>query len=501
MKKTLSLLLILLLTSFGILSAQNNDAEIKAIKRRIQKSNEAIQNPKKSAKYKTWVKRANIFMDAYSANIKYLAVGAPANTIPLLGISENSTEPFFGKPQKIISNSKYDIWIYPKVKIYVKNGKIDHWIDLQPIDSNALIKAYKAYKKAIELDKKHSFVKRKSTKKALANLRELLMNKAVTYYYAKNNNEALNYIEKSIDLFQYPRTESDTLIKAGAYYYYAGIFAFGAKKLDKAKNYFLKAINEKYEIGNSYKYLAETLYKLNDSTQAVKLLEEGAQKFPQEPDIIYSLIDYYTPRGQYDKAFKYLDKAIKLAPNNAILYIVKGNSYEKIYENLQKDYFKLLNIADSLDKEAFKNRFNQDKEKEIKNQENEYLSKKIPAIENKMNENFKKAVENYKIGISKKQDPNYYYTISYNYYRTAILDITEASNLRKLTDYINKLEKQASEYLNIAKNYGEKAYQLNPHDTYTMDLLSKIYFRLRMYKKSSEMKKKINEEKAKAANK
>lgn len=496
MKKTL-LFLIMLFVSLGYISAQNNDADIISIQKQITKSNADIQNPKKSEKSSTWVKRANIFMTAYNINSKYLVQGLPSNAIALQGFSEASTTPYYGKPTETKKEGDFNVMYYPKVKIYCSNGIVDHWVDLAPVDTNSVDIAYQALNKAIELDQSGKFVEKSSTVKLIAQIRELVLNKAIEKYNANDNKAALNNIEKGILLLKYPRASADTLVKTGAYYYYAGIFAFGAEEFNKSKEYFQKAISENYEIGTSYQYLAESMYKLNDSTNAVKLLEEGADKYPQETKIIYSLIDYYTPKGEYDIAFKYIDKAIELTPKNSILYIVKGSSYQKIYENIQNKYFDLLTIADSLDKEAFKYRNDPKKSSEYTTQENDIINNKIPKLEKDMANYKQKCLDAYELGISIDPKGDYYYTVGYFYYKNSVLTLNQSTNLRKLKTITAKLDDDAKKSLLEAKKYSEKSLELNPTDTYTLDLLSKIYYRLGMYDESTNMKKRLTEIKSK----
>lgn len=473
--------------------AQNGDYDY--LVKKIEKSNANLQNPQKTQNYKYWAQRAKLFMDAYSINSKYLSVGMNVSMLNLVGITESSPTPYYGKPISKQTEGDYEVWVYPRVKIYVKNNAVDHWVDTKPIDTLALEKAYEAYKKAIELDKKGKFVDKKSTKQELFELRNDLINKAADQYSNKNYKEATDLIGKALDLFQYPRLETDST-NIGTIYYYAGIFAYNAKQPDKAKEYFLKSIENNYEIGSCYQYVAQLYYEAKDSTAALKFLEDGATKYPQETKIIYSLIDYYTPRGEYDKAFKYIDKAIQMTPDLAVLYIVKANSYQKIFEGLQAKFFKLLKEADSLDQLAFRVRSNQTKHDEVIAEENDILNNKVPPAEKKMNEYFNNAVNAYKQGIEKEQNADYYYALSYMYYKTGVLNTVTSSNLRKLKKYIALLNDKSAKFFEQAKIYGEKAYQLNPKDTYTVDLLSKIYYRLKMYDKSTEMKKKYNELKA-----
>ncbi len=493
MKKTINLLFIFFLFA-GIVSAQNNEAEIHALQKKIKKSNQEIADAKKNVKYQTWAKRGKLFLDVYTINTKLLAPGLSKTIVQMQGKSDSDPTPYYGKPGKQYQEGDFEVWEYQRLKLYftLDKGLLDHWVETEPMDTLAIDKSYEAYKKAIELDADGKFVNKKTTKDQLAQLREFLMNKAVEYYQKSNSDLALSYLEKSIDLLKY-RDENDTLVQPGVYYYYAAIFAYNSKKLDTAEMYFQKAIDNNYEIGTSYQYMAQVMYEEGDTAKAVKILEAGAEKYPQEPKIIYSLIDYYTPRGEYDKAFEYIDKAIAMTPDNAILYVVKGNAYNRIYEELEKKYYPLLVSLDSVKKAEFRHRNNEDLKK--KDQETAAkLEAQLPDLEKQLADYEKKTLDAYLLGISKdEKNADFYYAVMEFYYNKAAYEATTSSNLKKLTDYINNLDKQSKEDFQKAKEYGEKSYNLAPDDVYTMDKLATIYYRLGEYDKSTEMRKKIKE--------
>ncbi len=494
MKKLLSTLLIVFF-SVSFFYAQNNDADIESLKRKIKKSNKKIEHKRKKDRWRTWAQRGEIFLKAYKVNSKHLFKGLAASQIPLLGITQNNTQPYYGKPKEITTENDFTVYNYEKVKIFInKEGKVDHWEELKPLDTNALDKAYKAYMKAIELDDKDRFINRNSTKKEIAKLREYLMNRAVDKYYNGKPKAALTDLENSIELFDYPRTEGDTLVKIGAYYYFAGIFAYNSKELEKSKKYFKKSIDNENQIGTCYQYISQILYEQGDTTKAVKMLEEGANKYPNEPKIIYSLIDYYTPLGKYDEAFKYINKAIQMTPDNSVLYIVKGNAYKKIYKDFESQYFSLIEQADSLDKAEFKFRNKPEKVKKIKEEKENILKNDVPPAEKNMNEYADNTVKFYKKGIEKDTaNADYLYTLSLFYYNRAKTFKTKSSEIRKLKDIIKKLDNASDDFLNKAKKYGELSLEIKPNDIYTLSLLSRIYYNQGNYEKSKEMKTKIQD--------
>ena len=516
MKKMVSILLIVFF-SIGLTFAQNNDDDIKSLQKKIDKSEIDIKNPKKNIKYQTWAKRGEIFLEAFSVSTKYLAVGIEAISIPFVTRSIDDPTRFYGDPSSKTFEGDYEVWKYDKIKIYINSdGYIEKWEETKIPFPSALEKSYEAYIKAIELDTKKSFVNKKTTMQQLSNLRDNLLNAAIKAHQEDDNAAALNYIEKSIELYQYPKLDSDTLIPFGIYTYFAGIFSYNSIKsvtdtnlteqqiqenitynaplLEKSIEYFQTSIDEQYEIGISHQYITELMYQQDDTINAIEFLELGANKYPQEPKIIYTLIDYYTPRGEYDKAFKYIDAAISMTPEMSILYIVKGDSYARIFYDFQNKYFDLLSKADSLNKLAVRNRANPTVQKEIKDAEMSIINNDIPPIEKQMNDYSEKTIENYKLAISKDIDNyDHYYKISNFYYKRSKLNTQKASGLSKLKDVILKLNTDAKTYMNLAKDFGETSLEKNETDFYTLDLLRRIYFGLQMYDESNEMKRRIGE--------
>ncbi len=487
MKKLLTLFSLVFLLS-GFMYSQNNDVEVATLVKQIGKSDADIQNPKKNTKYQTWAKRSDLFLKAYTINSKFLYQNLEASTIPLLGISDNSPTPYYGKYLSSDVEGDFTVWTYSKIKIYITaDGLVDHWEETVPVDTLAIEKSYEAIVKAIELDGSNKYKNKKSTKQQIAEIREHLMNKAVKVYYAGQTAKALDLLDKSISLFQYPRTSADTLAQIGVYYYYAGIFAYNAKEFDRSVGYFQKSVENYepsnsavYNVGTSYQYMSQVLFEKGDTTQAVQLLEDGADKYPQESKIIYSLIDYYTPIGEYDKAFKYLDKAINMTPDNAVLYVVKANSYEKIYQQFEASYFKLLLRADSLDKAEYRFRSDANKVAELKKEKNDILTNLVPVAKKDMEDYAQKTIDAYKKGISldTSKTSDFTYSLSNFYYTRAVSFKKYSSSIRKLVDIITELSTSSKEMFENAKDYGLQSLAFDENDVYTLTLLAKIYYQL-----------------------
>jgi len=499
MKKLLTLLAVVILFT-GVSYSQNNDTERATLIKKITKSDADTLNPKKSVKYKTWAKRGELFLQAYSLNFKYLYQGMEISSIPFLGISDNQPQAYYGKPLQEGTEGDFAVWTYSRVKLYINPQEqiIDHWKDLDPIDTLALSKSYDAYKKAIELDDQNKFVNKKKTMLDLQTLRDNLMNIAFEYYNNGNSVLALEYLEKSIDLFQYPRTVADTFATVGGFYYYAGIFAYNAKDFTKAKENFNNAIHSDNfnEIGTCHQYISQIMFEEGDTTGAVQFLETGATNYPDEVKIIYSLIDYYTPIGEYDKALDYLDIAISKSPENPILYVVKAGAIEKVYSQLETKYFELLFEADSLDKAIFRaSRSNPDDVPRLTSEKEDILNNQVPGAKQSMADYAQKTVDAYQKGIELDTSgtPDYNYSLSLFYYNRANSYFTKSSSIRKLTTIIAQLNTDKDNFLIEAQKFGEIALDLDENDIYTLALLSKIYYKQGNTDKSAEMKQRITD--------
>ncbi len=479
---------------FNYTYAQHNDVQFNSLKKRIEKLEAKAKDPKNANNYKFWAKLAKAYLDAYAVNLE-VERGYQANLLPLFKVDESSTEPFYGKPLKTETKNGKEIWYYDKIIFYIQDGRIAGWKNLKlPVDE-PLIKAYNAYKKAIELDPTGKFAEKSATRLQLKELRDYLSNEVQNALDEKDYDKALKYWEMVMDLFKYPRPKTDTAkISQGMLAYNAAIMAYNAGKYDDAVKFFKKAIEDKYEIGTSYQLMTQILMKQGKEEEAVKLLEEGAKKYPTESKIIFALIDYYKPHGQLDKAFYYLDKALELNPDMAILYLVKADAYNQIYSDYAKQYYELLDKSDSLKKAAFRNRYNKPVHDKLIAQKDS-VDKILSEVEQNMNKYFDLAVEWFKKGIEKDpQDPDGYYSLGALYYNRAMAIFARAQKVPTSdTETYNKLIKEYEHYLNLAREQFEKAYELNPNDIQTLQNLSIIYYKLRMYDKHKEMKQKIYE--------
>jgi len=175
---------------------------------------------------------------------------------------------------------------------------------------------------------------------------------------------------------------------------------------------------------------------MGDTLKAEATLKELPTLFPDDKTITLQLIDLYIKSGKNAEAQKYIQVAKEVDPTNYTLYFAAGI----IYLNEEKYDEAIVELQKSIDinPEIFDTQYG------------------IGAAHiNKAAEMFKAANE--------------------------IMDVKKYS---EAVDQANAVYAKALPYM-------EKAYQLNPDDTYTMESLKELYYRLKKTDKYNEIKAKL----------
>ena len=309
-----------------ILSVQVAGAQVKSAadsKKAVESAEAATQNPKKALKPATWLKLGNAYMDAYNAPFGNAWVGAGQQELLLImgGEKPASTETveLMGEP--------YTKEIYAEKNFYFNAAGVLTMIEVtKPVYDDALAKALEAYKKAYEIDVKHS--KDKDVASGLKNVAMKYLDEGMTQYMLGNIKAAnASFRAASAASETTPLNVIDTTAT-----YNAGFTSWSLQDYSSAVTYFKKCIDAKYfEEGEVFAKLADCYTKLDDNENAKNTLEEGFKTFPQSQSILIGLINFYLESGDdTDRLFTLLDEAKKNEPNNASLYYVEGNIHNQL---------------------------------------------------------------------------------------------------------------------------------------------------------------------------
>ena len=292
---------------------------ISAAQAAVQKAKADVENPKKAEKFATWIKYGQTLVDAYDAPAGSGWLGANKNEVQLIS---NNEKPL-SVEQVVIGGQNYEKEVYPTRNYYYNEvGQLGIIEVTKPIVEDALVQALDAYKKAAELDVKHS--KTKDITGALLSISGKFNEDAYTAY-------TLGDVAKASKLFENAAAARETAPLSqldSNSIYNAGFTAWLAGDMDRAEKFFKRSYDIGYygDGGETFAKLADIAEKGGNAEKAKDYLEEGFQKFPQSQSILVGLINYYlTNNGSTDRLFELLNEAKKNEPNNPSLYYVEGN--------------------------------------------------------------------------------------------------------------------------------------------------------------------------------
>ena len=393
-----------------------NESKFKTLKENIAKSDVAIEHPKKGIDPKTWMDRGKLFRDAYGVNIDFLRFGLPTLEAKVV----------FKEPKKVVEEGANETYVYSQIKLHFENDGLKTWEILKTVtDKDELAEAVLAYQQATSLD-----TKGKNTKKineAYSLINGDLEQKFFNEFYGFKFKEAYKTALQRLEVSQLMGIIDTT------YYYYAGYAAMAQSEIDSSmwknaiENY-EKAVALNYkeaDEGQIYHYLYTSYIIMGDSLKALGSAQRGFERYPGEERLMIDLINYYLFRSQHQQALDYLDQAVAKDPQNENLLFAKGKTLEELGEREKS------------------------------------LAAYDAAIE--ANPNFFEPVFNKAVV----------------FFNNAIKIIEEANADIKMTpkQYDAEIDRAYEEF-SKAIPLMERAHEIKPSDTATMDTLSTLYYRL-----------------------
>lgn len=309
--------------------------------------------------------------------------------------------------------------------------------DMKALSETPTRIALDSYKKAIELDAKGSLRKQINTQLSLMSF--TVVNAAYEFNDKKDLVNALDCFEQSLSI--------DSITAPGkvdsAIVYNAGYIASQLKNYDKARFYYNRCVDVRYGGSQVFGLLAILDKNQGDTAAYMATLERGMKVYPDDcQPLLVELINHYMSNNQSDLALEYLAKAIEQDDKNATFFQARGALLERIGkpDDAKASYEKAIEI----------------------------------------NPNF--------------FDP--WLNLGVMEYNKAI-EMAKAANdipTNKPKEYDAAID-AAYEQMNLAIPYFEKANQIKPEDTYTMQALKECYYKLRA--KHPEYNDKYNDIKAK----
>ncbi|HRV52846.1 MAG TPA: tetratricopeptide repeat protein [Bacteroidia bacterium] len=294
------------------------------------------------------------------------------------------------------------------------------------LDKNPLAEALKSYNKTLELNPKFEYKDDIAEKKKL--LAQQFANQGYIDYLSKNYEGALSDYENLLSI-----NPNDTGV-----YYNAAICAERANNPSKAKQFYAKLDEMKFDDAKIYQPYAQLYLTEGDTAKALEVLSKGAARYPDEKSILITQTNIYIVSGKTAEALKAINLAIEKDPSNANLYFAKGTLLEKTDTN----------------KDA--------------------------------------AIAAYKKAVELKNDYfDAYYNLGALYFNEGARLANEANSIKDNAKYA-KAKVVFDAKFSEAKPYLEKAYSLNPKDQSTLLSLKQLYATLNDAANYEKIKKELD---------
>ena len=398
------------------------------LERKVEKSNEKIEHPRKKTRARIWQKRGELFQDVFSYGLEQVVEGMSPQTLTL----------FYQEPDSVATETKegalYEKYIYDHMTYTFVNGALQQWERIDPIHPTPLEEAIRSYEKALELDEKGR--RTDDIKENLVEVKNQLKRQGVNHYYKDNYDDALESFEHVLqindkDLFA---GEMDTVMIQ-----YSGIISREiANKTDdeelyrKAIDYYQQLADANFGGPNTYLQIKMDQMAVGDTLAAMETLKEAYDKWPDTVSIIANIADTYIQIKEIDKGIEFMEGVIERNPNIPEAYYWHGRL--------------LINKEDP-----------------------EYIEEAIQS--------YKEAGE---------RNPNLYYVwydLGYIYYLQGA-DFYERANVEEEEVTRQKLNELGQEKYEQAIPVLEKAYELNDANPTvkfeTLDILQRIYYKEQM---------------------
>lgn len=299
-------------------STQNPSTEYPVLERKLKKSDEDMADPKKNITPKYWLSRAELMMDIYNVNKKYIE-GQQKLTITFS----------FGKEKEILQEEKngelYETYVYDRVNVIYKGGQLYNYVETKKIFETPLPEAKKSLEKAQEMDIEGK--SKKKIKEAYTSLSELYsLNGGRAYFYDKDQKAAYENFVASLDINAKPIMENkiDTSLM-----YNTGLIASQLGMYDESINYFKMALDYKFPEPRIYAFLKQAYFEKGDTAAGLDYLQKGFELYPESQDIVIELINYYLVAGKSEEALNYIKIAQSKDPQNISLVFAEGTLYDK----------------------------------------------------------------------------------------------------------------------------------------------------------------------------
>ena len=291
------------------------------VKKKVEKNDADIQDAKKSLKAATWMKRGELYQDVFNIGLEQTQEGMDTKMLTLF-----YKQPLSIDKETLEDGSQQEVYNYEHMKYVFVNGVLQQWIRVNPMREEPLKVAIEAYAKALELDDDGKLEPK--IKERLIEVKSMLKRQGVNSYYTDDYEGALDCFEdvlniNKLDLFA---GELDTIMVQ-----YSGIISREIASKTDSDELYKKAIGYYKELAaadfggpNTYLQMKMDYMSLGDTLNALEILKEAYEKYPDTVNVIANVADTYIQTKDIDGGIAFMESVVEKNPNIAESYYWLG---------------------------------------------------------------------------------------------------------------------------------------------------------------------------------
>ena len=308
-------------------------------------------------------------------------------------------------------------WLYKGMIYYqLSTGQLPMYNELAPDAANV---AYEALLNAKKFDVKGKYGDEIS--QYLSYLTQIFYAEGGTSFQEGDYDAAIQDFVKAYDI----AIENNSFDTIAAFN--IGMAGVLSDQPDIAAQYLAKCVEVKFDDPRVYTFYNRAEKQLGDTARAFEIIKEGRERYPEELSLLLEEAQLYLDTGQKEELIASLTEAVEADPTNANLFFLLGKTYDD-----KKEY----DAAESYYKKAAE-----------------------------VNPEFFEA----------------YYNAGAIYINQAAEVQSEANDLPlNETEKYEELNQQATDLIEKAVPYLEKALEIRPDDNSTLVTLKEAYSRLKM---------------------
>ncbi|MDO8366871.1 MAG: hypothetical protein Q7T20_08755 [Saprospiraceae bacterium] len=234
------------------------------------------------------------------------------------------------------------------IKGDVYSTRLQNEMAMQSVNPNAKLSgeddalvAFNAYKMAYENPEAKKYEKGQAID-GIGVTQSLLINIGVGKYNAKDYDNAFLSFKASLeahDLLKAANKKSvlDDPKEYNDQIFFTAFLGSLAKRYSDALPFYETLYNKGTDSIAVYEGLFNIRTELKDEAGALKILQEGRKKFPEESSLLFAEINYFISKGRLSELTGSLEQAIKKEPDNASLYRALGDIYNNLFTVLLED--------------------------------------------------------------------------------------------------------------------------------------------------------------------